>query len=118
MRAKLLRLHSPDVSALQEYVPDDPDEFGVLVQAMVGPVDGEGEESFDFVVCTPRWFEAQPFEKGFAWPRHHLFVKRWDYATVERAISDVVGRAAGEDWSSVASKIGRYGGWEFEDYRE
>jgi hypothetical protein len=78
----------------------------------------EGEESFEFVVCTPRWFDAQPFEKGFAWPRHHLFLKRLDYATVERAIGDVVRRAEGEDWSSVASQIARYGGWEFEDYRE
>ena len=84
-------------------MPHAPDEFGVLVQAMVGPVDGEGEESYDFVVCTPRWFDAQPFDKGFAWTRHHLFLKRWDYAIVERAIGDVVRRAEGEDWSSVAS---------------
>jgi immunity protein 8 of polymorphic toxin system len=39
------------------------------------------------------------------------------YAIVERAIKDVVGRAEGADWHSVVSKIGRYGHWEFEDYR-
>ena len=99
-------------------MPEDPETFGLLVQAMVGPDGGEGEESFDFVVCTVRWFDAQPFDKGFAWPRHHLFLKRWDYATVERAISDVVRHAEGENWSSVASQIARYGGWEFEDYQE
>jgi hypothetical protein len=118
VRARLLGLHSPDADSLQEYLPEDPDAFGVLVEAMVGPEGGEGEESFDFVVCTPRWFDAQPFHKGFAWPRHHLFLKRWDYATVERAIGDVVRHAEGEDWSSVASRIARYGGWEFEDYRD
>ena len=40
-----------------------------------------------------------------------------DYAIVERAIKDVVGRAEGADWHSVAAKIARYGHWEFEDYR-
>jgi hypothetical protein len=102
---------------LREYAPEDPEVFGLLVQAMVGPSEGEGEESFDFIVCSPRWFDAQPFDKGFAWPLHHLFVKRWDYNAVERAISDVIRRAEGPDWSSVAAQIGRYGGWEFEDYR-
>jgi hypothetical protein len=117
VKAKLLRLHSPDAYSLQAYKPPDPDVFGLLVQAMVGPDDGKGEESFDFVVCTTRWFETQPFEKGFSWPRHHLFVKRWDYATVERAISDVVMHAEGDEWSSVANQIARFGSWEFEDYR-
>jgi Immunity protein 8 len=118
VRARLLRLHVPDAESLKEYVPEDPEAFGLLVQAMVGPDDGPGEESFDFVVCTPRWFDARPFDKGFAWPRHHLFLKRWDYATVERAIGDVVGHAEGADWSSVANQIARYGCWEFDDYRE
>jgi Immunity protein 8 len=116
VKATLRRLHSPDADPFSEYVPDDPEAFGLLVQALVGPREGKGEESFDFVVCTPRWFDAQPFDKGFAWPQSHLFVKRWDYATVERAISDVVRRAEGPDWASVAAQIGRYGRWEFEDH--
>ncbi len=117
MRAKLRRLHSPDADPLSDYAPEDPETFGLLVQALIGPSDGEGEESFDFVVCTPRWFHAQTLEKDFAWPRNHLFVKRWDYAVVERAIRDVVTRAEGTEWTSVAAQIARYGRWEFEDYR-
>jgi hypothetical protein len=117
MRATLRRLHSPDVDRLDEYVPKDPEDFSVLVQALVGPQDGEGEESFDFVVCTPRWFHAQQSDRGFAWPQNHLFVKRWDLATVERAITDIVLHAEGDDWPSVAAQIARYGRWEFEDYR-
>jgi hypothetical protein len=102
---------------VSDYAPEDPGMFGILVQAIVGPSDGEGEESFDFVVCSSRWFDAQGYDKGFAWPRHHLFLERWDYAIVERAITDVVERAEGADWNSVAEKIARYGHWEFEDYR-
>jgi len=117
VRAELRRLHSPDADPLRDYEPEDPRDFGIYVQALVGPSGGPGEESFEFVVCTARWFDAQPFDKGFAWPLHHLFLKRWDYATVERAINDAVTRAEGPDWSSVAAQIARYGGWEFADYR-
>lgn len=117
MRAELRRLHSPDADPLTQYTPENPEIFGLPVQALVGPRDGEGEESFDFTVCTPRWLDTQTFAKGFAWPRHHLFVKSWDYGVVERAIKDVVTRAEGADWPSVAAQIARYGGWEFEDYR-
>lgn len=84
MRAELRRLWSPDVDPVSDYAPEDPKTFGVLVRALVGPSDGEGEESFDFIVCSSCWFDAQGYEKGFAWPRHHLFLERWDYAIVER----------------------------------
>jgi hypothetical protein len=46
-----------------------------------------------------------------------LFVKRWDYGTVERAISTVVAHAEGPDLPAVAARIARYGRWEFEAYR-
>jgi hypothetical protein len=102
---------------LEAFRPIDPESFGLFVRALVGPNAGEGEESFDFTVCTPLWLDAQDFEKGFTWGRHHLLVKRWDLATVERAIRDICDHAEGPDWPAVAGRIGRYGHWEFEDYR-
>jgi hypothetical protein len=117
VRAELRRLHSPDADPLSAFTPDDPEFFGLLLQAFIGPQGGAGEESFEFTVCTPRWFGRQPFEKGFAWPRAHLFVNRWDYAVVERAIRDLCAHSEGADWDAVAGRLARYGGWEFEDYR-
>jgi Immunity protein 8 len=101
--------------------PDDPpdrEDFGISVRALVGPADGEGEESFDFFVCTPRWLERERAEKGFLWPRHHLILWEWDFAVVSRAIGDLCAHHEGATWSELAEKLSRYGYWEFEDYRE
>ena len=46
----------PDVGKLRTYTPPAA-AFAVLVQLMVGPSEGEGEQSFDVLVCSPpgRW---------------------------------------------------------------
>ena len=56
MRAELKSLHSPDADPLRDFAPVGP--FGLLVQAMIGPHEQEGYESFDFMLCTPEWFAS------------------------------------------------------------
>jgi hypothetical protein len=60
------------------------------------------------ILASPQKSLEQPIQRlsnsgprPLAPPRHHLFVRRWDCATVERAISDVIGYAEGEDWSGL-----------------
>lgn len=117
LRAQLRRLHSPDVANLETHVPAEPECFGILVQAMVGPEDMPGEESFDFIVCTPRWLTSKVVVHGYAVGRHHLVVRTYEYEVIRGAISDLCEKAVGPDWLTVASKLGRFGKWEFEDYR-
>jgi hypothetical protein len=116
MRAVLRRLHSPDVHDLETWVPEGGACFGLLVQALVGPQDGEGEESFDFTVCSPEWLARKHGGDAVVFGRHHLFLLDYNFEKVRRAIESIVDSVEGNDWQEIASKIARYGKWEFEDY--
>ena len=114
MRAKLLRLYSPDADPIEQYLPDG--SFGLLVTAFVGPEDGPGEESFDFMLCTPDWFERKMMTRPHVSGRHTVFVRRFDYVALEHYVRDYCSKCEGSSWREVAEKVARLGAWEFEDY--
>jgi hypothetical protein len=117
MRGELRRLHSPDVD-LQQYIPEDVEDFGLLIQAMIGPLHREGEESFDFLVCSPRWFAVRLAEHEYRWGQHHLFLKRYDLNLIAMAIEKLCQSIEGPDWETLADRLGRFGRWEFEGYQK
>lgn len=115
MRAAVRRFHSPDVD-LEAFRPDDRADVGVLVQVIAGPANGPGEESFDVVVCTPKWLTDRLDDLTPLIGRHHLIVRSWDWPRIRLFL---VGQVAANDaptWPQLAAKIGRIGKWEFEDY--
>jgi Immunity protein 8 len=116
MRATLLRLHSPDVHDLSSWSPDG--DFGILVQLLVGPVGGPGEESFDITLCTAGWLAARARKERIVDARHHVIVHAYDYDLVEQYLRARVAALEGSTWDEVAERLGRLGHWEFEDYRE
>jgi hypothetical protein len=116
VRAVVRRFHSPDAD-LDRYVPDDPEDVGLLVQLMVGPAGKPGEESFDLVVCTPRRLDRWVREDGPLIGRHHLVVERGDAARIRLFLTEAVESEEALTWPELATKIGRIGKWEFEDYR-
>ena len=117
MRAALKRLHSPDVDDLEHYMPMDPAEFGFLVQMMVGPEDDRSEESFDFVVCSPKWLQHRLREEPLM-GRHYLFIREYNYHRLVDFLRAYCRNCVAATWPEVASKLGRLGKWEFEDYSE
>lgn len=116
MKAAIRRLHSPDVPDLESWIPVEPECFGFLLQVLVGPWGEDGEESFDFVVCSPEWLKRKYGEDAVILGRHHVLMFQYNFAHLKDAIESMVSRAEGRDWSEVATKIARYGAWEFEDY--
>lgn len=118
MRPILKRLHSPDVENLEEYCPQDPNNFSFLLQVMVGPEDEEGEESFDIEVCTPEWLKTRCAREGVVIGRHLIVLEKYDYKKICKFLDSYLYGCAGESWGEVAEKISRIGKWEFEDYKK
>ncbi|PXX54029.1 immunity protein 8 of polymorphic toxin system [Nocardia tenerifensis] len=98
------------------FAPDDPEKFVFLVQMLAGPSDGPGEESFQFEVCTPGWLLERTRREGPVNGRHQVIVEHFNWSALEIYFQRLVTRCWGSDWNEVATKLGRYGYWEFEDY--
>lgn len=90
----------------------------MLVQLMVGPADGPGEESFDVTLCTASWLAERAASEGIVDTRHHVVIDDYDYDRIEQYFSRRVAACEGPTWGEVAAKVGRIGRWEFEDYTE
>lgn len=82
---------------------------------MIGPEGSEGEESFDLLVCTPKFLESE--QKMPMFGRHVLIVGHYDFSQISKVIEDYCNTLDESDWSGLASKLSRIAHWEFEDYR-
>lgn len=117
VRPRLRRLHSPDVFDLESFVPEDPACFGILLQAMFGPDGGEGEESFDILVCTPMKLALEVKSKGIVDGRHHLIVHKFDLEQIRAFLVAYASSCTGKTWLEVVTKLSQLGKWEFEGYK-
>ena len=118
MRAVIRSLITPDAPSLEEYEPEDGEDFCLFVQVLAGPACSEGEESFNVQVVTPKFLAARVEREGPVVGRHLLVVNSYDAAQIRSWLERAVGRCSGNDWNEVAEKLSRIGYWEFEDYRE
>ena len=118
MTAEVKSFYCTEIDDLSNWIPDDPTCFSICLRAIVGPHGSEGEESFDFIVCTPEWLRVEYDDDDVIFARHHVIVFRYDFDRIRSRIEGLVRRTGGESWREVAEKIGRYGQWEFEDYQE
>lgn len=85
---------------------------------MVGPADEDGEESFDIVVCTPKWLEEICEMEDIVIGRHYFIVRKYNYEKIILTIEKFLQQCSGKNWDEVGRKVSRLGRWEFEDYIE
>jgi Immunity protein 8 len=52
----MLFVRPGETGSLTSYLPESEEHFGVGVQAFIGATRDGPVDSFDFLVCTPRWF--------------------------------------------------------------
>jgi hypothetical protein len=117
MHAALKGLYSTDVPDAETYLPNEEDNFGFVLRAMVGPLDGDGQESFDIVVCTPKWLLEKHGSSDILLGLHKLIVFKYDYLRLRQFIEKFLMRCSGETWGEIAKKVSLLGHWEFEGYR-
>lgn len=114
MRAELRQLLTVEHEDPSVVRPDD-EAFCISLRAMIGPMGSEGEESFDFDVCSPAWFhvalKADPVVSG----RFMLVAESFDLRRIEQYVRKRVAQATGPDWPTIAGKLARWSRWEFED---
>ncbi len=117
----------PDARGIESYEPSDPTDFCVSVQAFIGPGDSDPSDSFDFVVCSPKWLLANfhllrdPDDDvtppSLVVTQGIWIMESWSSQDIEsniRRLCEVV--SPGPDWGSVADRLGRWMPWEY-DYR-
>ena len=115
MKAILKELFSLDFD-IESFYPDECDNFGFWLRAMIGPSDEDGSESFDIQICTPKWLLKKYSEEEILIGRHMLIVFDYDLDKIKNKIETYCKSCTGNDWQSIAGKISRLGYWEFEDY--
>jgi hypothetical protein len=85
MEAALKGLYSSDIDDLENYQPEEQDNFGFILRAHIG-VMGTGEDFFDITVCTPKWLATRFDDSEVLLGLHKLIVFKYDYLGLRRFI--------------------------------
>lgn len=115
MRASVRNFISADVD-LDSFWPEDEGCFSFLLQALVGPEGAEGEESLEFLVCTPDYLKEAVSREGVIFGRSLVIV---EYPNMHRILEQVksrVERIEAPSWKEVGVLLARIGKYEFEDF--
>ena len=117
MQPRIQALFSICIDDLDSYSPPDPVDFNVSIRLIAGPDDQEGEESFDFNVCSPAHLAVLAQGGTPFLLRHIILADRFDFPAIRAFVERYVRSCSGENWLEVGEKLSRLGHWEFEDYK-
>jgi len=118
MLSEIKNIISPDIIDFKTYWPEDEESFSFLITVLVGPRGTAVEESFNVVVCTPKWLLKKYDENEIIIGKDKLIVFKFDMERILARIRKLFDNCSGKDWNDIAMKLSRIGHWEFENYRE
>lgn len=116
MKIKIKRLHSPDIQDLQQFSPLEKDNFGFLLQVMIGEKGQEGEESFDIMVLTPKWLTENYNNNDIVFGFHHIIMFDYNYQLLLNKLINYIENINADNWDEFGNKINLIGKWEFSNY--
>lgn len=113
MKAQVRTLFSPDLHvAVEDFSPDDPEDFSFLLWAIVGPADSEGEELLQLIVSTPRALQKRLGSEDVVFGRSLVIVDSPDMPRMLGAVRAEIERHEGETWRDVVSRLAHLGFYE------
>lgn len=120
MRCTVKNLHSADVPNydLENYTPEQPDHFGICIEMEIVPIDEKGNEIFQFMLCTPKWFQSNFEKEDIIWGKDYIIVFEYNYNKLLAQLTTYVERIVEDDFATITNKISRIAQSEFEDYDE
>jgi len=115
VRAVVRHFISPDVD-LENFYPDDPENFSFLLEAIVGPDDGEGDELLQLNVCTLASLRSTVESDRILFGRSLVIVGTSRISEILDAVRSAIERVEADSWAKAAARLARLGHYEFEDY--
>lgn len=116
MKAIIRSIYSTDLD-IEDYRPADPFDDGQWIRLLIGPEGSDGEESFDVLVCTPRWLVREISRDKVQLVRHTLLMEKFDLARAVERLRHEVETASAESWQKLLLSLVQIGRWEFDNYR-
>src|SRR4051812_7413792 len=109
MKPMVQFIYSADVDCLETFSPEERDNFGFHICAIVAPEGKKGGESVQMIVCTPKWIKAKYESDGILSGKDFLIVFKYDYDLIEKKIKELLESCEGKDWKECGQKMARYG---------
>jgi hypothetical protein len=101
MKAEVLSVLTIESEPVESLTVADPLDMGEWLRVMAAPEGSPGEESFDLIVCTPRWLEREVDRRGPIVGRHHLIVREWDPAQIAEVVTQLFESSTAENWTEL-----------------
>jgi Immunity protein 8 len=117
MLSEVRNIMSTEIFDLENYRPDDHENFSFSLTITVGPLGEAGGDLFDIDVCTPKWLLARQ-DDDIVLGKGKIIVYRCDMKMILKRVSALFEGCIGKDWNDIAIKLSRVGHWEFENYQQ
>ncbi|MCL9677371.1 immunity 8 family protein [Acinetobacter sp. ACZLY 512] len=117
MKPVLKEIYSLEIDeSLENYIPEEEDNFEIVVRLMIGSEDNDSADSYDITICTPKWIQARCDYENIIWGKNLLIVCKYDYSMILNGIKDKIYHIQGNKWHDIAIQISRLAEWEYEGY--
>jgi Immunity protein 8 len=104
---EIRHIHSPDLDPPN--LPADATNCEIRFNALIGPKDGDGQETFTFTVVTAGRVASAPEAQ---WGRGKLLLATFAWSSVVQAVAKLLAQAARPTWGETVAELNKELLWE------